>query len=111
LQILCQADVSLLSSAVMQQDPDHLHKMSGISKKTATNIVTSLTGKVDSLVNISDVATILGTQLSSAQVDAIDALITLGYDPKEAHSYVVRQNSTNDTKTLVQAALKEIPIP
>lgn len=111
LQILCQADISLLSSAIMQQDPDHLHKMSGISKKTAANIVTALAGKVDSLANISDATTVLGTHLSPAQVDAIDALITLGYDPKEAHSYVVKQNSTNDTKTLVQAALKEIPIP
>ena len=111
LQILCQADVNLLHSSILQNDPDQLHKLSGIGKKTATNIVNYLASKIDSLpTSIIDKA-IISTSLSQNQIDAIDALITLGYDAGEARSYVTKLNNTEDTKTLVQAVLKQIPIP
>ena len=110
LQVLSQADVPLLASAIIEQNPDHLHKMSGISKKTAANIVTALSGKIDA-VDIGQESKVLLTQLSPSQTDAIDALITLGYDPKEAHVYVTKLDKTEDTKTLIQTVLKQIPIP
>ncbi len=110
LQILTQADISLLSSSIMQQDPDHLHKMSGIGKKTASNLVSYLAGKIDHIV-VDSAATIASSQLSPAQIDAIDALITLGYDPKEARTYIMKESNTGDTKTLIQAVLRQIPIP
>jgi holliday junction DNA helicase RuvA len=110
LQILCQADVHLLATAIIEQDPEHLHKMSGIGKKTASNLVSYLAGKIDHLV-VSSSNPISSSQLTSAQSDAIDALITLGYDPKEARMYVMKEDKTEDTKTLVQAVLKQIPIP
>jgi holliday junction DNA helicase RuvA len=109
LQILTQADINLLSTAISQNDPDHLHKMSGIGKKTAINIVTNLAGKIDQVPGTTvGEATTLG--LSSAQVDAIDALITLGYDPHEARSYVTKMNQEDDAKTIIQSVLKQIPI-
>lgn len=111
LQVLCQADVSLLSSAIMEQDADHLHKMSGIGKKTAANIVTALAGKVEALNMANHTATTTITHLSQSQIDAIDALITLGYDPQEARTYVVKQDKGEDAKTLIQAVLRQIPIP
>jgi Holliday junction DNA helicase RuvA len=111
LQVLSLADVSILSTAILQQDPDHLHKMAGIGKKTAINIVTALAGKVDAMSISKDTAISIGTQLSPAQVDAIDALITLGYDPKEARTYIMKLDKTEDVKTLIQAVLKQIPIP
>ncbi len=110
LQILCQADVSLLSSAINQQDPEHLHKMSGIGKKTASNLVSYLEGKIDHLDFVST-AVSTNSLLSPSQIDAIDALITLGYDPKEARTYVMKEDKMGDTKSLVQAVLKQIPIP
>lgn len=111
LQILCQADANLLHSSILQNDPDQLHKLSGIGKKTASNIVNYLSNKIDSLpTSIIDKA-IISTSLSQNQIDAIDALITLGYDAGEARSYVTKLNNTEDTKTLVQAVLKQIPIP
>lgn len=110
LQLLCQADVSLLASSILEQDPDHLHKMSGIGKKTAQNLVNFLDGKIDHLA-IADKSATTNTHLSQNQIDAIDALITLGYDPKEARDYIIKQDKTEDTKTLVQSVLKQIPIP
>jgi holliday junction DNA helicase RuvA len=111
LQILCQADVSLLASSIIEQDPEHLSKMSGIGKKTAQNLVNHLTGKIDDMTLVEAARHTPVAQLSQTQVDAIDALITLGYDPQEARSYVVRQDTETDTKTLVQTVLKQIPIP
>ena len=110
LGILNQADTSLLYSSALENDPDQLHKLSGIGKKTCINIVNYLSGKIDSLPVSSADSPIANTQLSSSQIDAIDALITLGYDPKEARSYVTKMDNTDDTKTLVQAVLKQIPI-
>jgi Holliday junction DNA helicase RuvA len=111
LQILCQADPALLASCILTEDADQLHKLSGIGKKTAANIVSHLAGKIDSIQNIEQTSPTLATTLSQNQVDAIDALITLGYDPQEARTYVLKQDKTEDTKTLVQSVLKEIPIP
>ena len=111
LGILNQADTSLLYSSALENDPDQLHKLSGIGKKTCVNIVNYLSGKIDQLPTSEVGKTLAETQLSGSQIDAIDALITLGYDPKEARSYVTKMDNTNDTKTLVQDVLKQIPIP
>ena len=108
LQILCQADVPLLASSILEQDPDHLSKMSGIGKKTAQNLVNHLAGKIDDMNLVEASRNTPVAQLSQTQ---IDALITLGYDSQEARSYVIRQDTTTDTKTLVQTVLKQIPIP
>ena len=111
LQIMCQADVSLLGNAIMEQDPNHLSKMSGIGKKTASNLVSHLEGKIDALFTVDSLKNQSQPLLSQAQTDAIDALITLGYDPKEARTYVLKEDKNEDTKSLVQAVLKHIPIP
>jgi Holliday junction DNA helicase RuvA len=111
LGIMNQADPSLLYSSALEQDPDQLHKLSGIGKKTCINIVNYLSNKIDILPTTDADAPLANTHLSSTQIDAIDALITLGYDPKEARSYVTNLDKSDDTKTLVQAVLKQIPIP
>lgn len=110
LQVLNQASPDLLASAILLQDAEHLHKISGIGKKTASNIVSALEGKIDSTItpnveNLSNQA-----NLSSAQTDAIDALVTLGYDQKEARNFVLKLDSSLDAKTLIQSVLKQIPI-
>lgn len=110
LQILNQADTSLLTSTILTSDPDQLHKLSGVSKKMATNITTHLAVKLDHL-DLNE-ATQVGAlnQLSSSQIDAIDALITLGYSQTDARNYVQKQEQHSDTKAIIQAVLKEIPI-
>lgn len=110
LQILCQADPDLLATAIMLQDAEHLHKVAGIGKKTALNIVTHLAGKIDPTTtpNIESIAP--ADNLTPAQVDAIDALITLGYEQKEARAYVLKLDAKLDAKTLIQSVLKQVPM-
>jgi holliday junction DNA helicase RuvA len=110
LQIMTQADPGLLSSAILEEDPELLTKQAGVGRKTAQNLVSHLSGKIDHLTLPAHLSPI-GTTLSATQLDAIDALITLGYDPKEARAYVQKQDTTKDTKSLVQEALKQMPIP
>lgn len=110
LQILCQADPDILSTAILLNDAEHLHKVSGIGKKTASSIVTSLSGKIDSSITpvIKDFTE--GANLTTAQIDAIDALVALGYEQKDARAFVLKEDSTLDAKTLIQAALRRVPI-
>ncbi len=110
LQILNQADTSLLTSTILSNDPDQLHKLSGISKKMAANITTHLAGKLDHL-DLGEVSHVgKDSHLSPNQIDAIDALITLGYSQTDARNYVQNQEHGGDTKSIIQAVLKEIPI-
>jgi Holliday junction DNA helicase RuvA len=109
LQILSLADSSLLIDTIIHQDADRLHKMSGIGKKTAINLVSHLEEKITGLSDTTSYNT-ASAQLSQAQVDAIDALITLGYGLQEARTYVTKENTESDTKSIVQKVLKQIPI-
>ncbi len=109
LQILCQADASLLIDTILHQDADRLHKMSGVGKKTASNLVSHLEGKVIGLTD-SVTQNSAALELSQTQIDAIDALITLGYGLTEARSYVMKETKGEDTKTIVQSVLKQIPL-
>lgn len=109
LQILCQADVNLLVDTILHQDADRLHKMSGVGKKTASNLVTHLEGKVAGLTDAITQNT-AALELSQTQIDAIDALITLGYGLAEARSYVMKEVNAEDTKSIVQNVLKQIPL-
>jgi holliday junction DNA helicase RuvA len=107
LSILIQADPDLIATAVVMQDAEHLHKVSGIGKKTAANIVTALTGKIDAATATISPDLSLSPQLTTAQTDAIDALITLGYEQKEARSLVLKLEAGLPAKDLIHAALKQ----
>lgn len=93
LQILTQADISLLKESVENNDPVHLSKLSGIGKKSAEKIVIGLKDKFEKIgytynqTNNSTPATYTS--------DTIDALIALGYPAVDARR-VVLEISTDD---------------
>ncbi len=106
LQILCQATPTLIIEAAHKNDGVYLHKLSGIGKKTCENIVQYLQGKIDRLPDTPGVTT---DNLSSIQTDAIDALISLGYDMTTARETILEISTEDSTvNTLVTQALKEI---
>lgn len=111
LQIMCQADPDLLATAILTDDAEHLHTVAGIGKKTAANIVLHLAGKIDPTHGLGqNLQKAPLTLLSSSQNDAIDALITLGYEAKEARDSVLRLDNSLDAKSLIQAVLKQAPM-
>lgn len=106
LQILTQATPALLSEAAHKNDGVYLHKLSGIGKKTAENIVQYLHKKRESLPVSEGAVT---DSLSDTQTDAIDALISLGYDMSTARETVLKISDKDSTvNSLVTQALKQM---
>lgn len=105
LQVMNQASPTLLIEAIGKKDAQYLHKLSGIGKKTCENIVQFLHDKIEGLAFASDFQ--IGTALTDAQTDAIDALVSLGYDLTTARASVKDLDgiSAND---LIRQALKQM---
>lgn len=105
LQVMNQASPTLLLEAIGKKDATYLHKLSGIGKKTCENIVQFLHEKVEGI----SLATELGvtTGLTAVQTDAIDALVSLGYDLTSARA-AVKELSGETTNDLIKQALKQM---
>lgn len=106
LQVLNQASPALLVEAISQKDPSRLQKLTGIGKKTCENIVQFLHGKIDHLPEATET---IASPLDQIQTDAIDALISLGYDMTTAREQVISIVTEDSTvNSLVTQALKRI---
>lgn len=106
LQILNQASPSLLVEAINKKDGSYLHKLSGVGKKTCENIVQFLHGKTDHLLGLNNTAM---PTTDEAQSDAIDALISLGYEAATAREAILQLSNEGATvNSLVTQALKRI---
>lgn len=107
LQIITQASPKLLTEATQKADASYLHKLSGIGKKTCENIILHLANKLDRLPAIGDN---LQNNLSTIQTDAIDTLITLGYEAVTAREVILalEQDGAETINSLVTKALKHI---
>lgn len=104
MQILDQADLSLLLESINLQDYEHLSKLSGMGKKTAEKVVLALKGKVDHFTNQgrNDGMT------SSIYQDAFDTLITLGFNPANIKQVLDSLPTEDSTSTLVKKALRDL---
>lgn len=105
LQILNQATPQLLVEAAEKNDAGYLHKLSGIGKKTCENVIQYLHGKLDHLPHVTNSQ----SDLTTVQADAIDALVSLGYDAATARETILGFDSEDATiNSLVTQALKRI---
>lgn len=104
LQILNQADISLIQEAVSLQDPVHLTKLSGMGKKTAEKVVLALKDSfTDPLYNTPQ------PERTSTYHDAFDTLVTLGYDAGAVRTLLDSlSHETLTTSELVKRALREL---
>lgn len=113
LQILSQADTSLLQNAIISQDSSHLSKMSGISKKTAEKIVLGLKDAFDTIeYQYHDDGTTSFKGSAAYASDAIDALITLGYPQADARKVIqdliAKKPEITNTNDAIKEALKTL---
>lgn len=107
MQILSQASPTLLIEAAHKNDGSYLSKLSGIGKKTSENVVKYLNEKIALLPT--SVSTESFANLNQIQTDAIDALVSLGYDMTAARDVVIKISDDNSTvNSLVTQALKQI---
>ena len=97
--ILSIATVQNLRHAIASGDTSHLTKVSGIGKKNAEKIVLELKDK------IAGIAAEM-SQYSSGDVDALEALISLGYGEREVREALKKVGEVADTGEKVKKALK-----
>jgi Holliday junction DNA helicase RuvA len=97
--ILSIASVNNLRSAIATGDTSHLTKVSGIGKKNAEKIVIELKDKLHGVV-------LDASSSMSGDVDALEALRSLGYGEREAREALKKVVDVTDTGEKVKKALK-----
>jgi len=111
LQILAQASLVLIKTAITNNDPAQLSKMSGLGKKTAEKVVAGLIEIYEKQGFV--MSTGLSAAASNGNVsDTIDALVALGYPENDARKVVQRVTEANpallNTNAILKEALKDL---
>ena len=108
LAVLQQASATTLIECIQQEDSVKLHKTTGIGKKTAENITNHLTEKIAAAFPEQLPAADDTDDLTPIHLDAIDALVTLGFDPKTAREVVLTGGREHTTvSAIVSFALQQ----
>ena len=99
MAIMSAATLDNLRNAIITGDTSHLIKVSGVGKKNAEKIVVELKDKLAGL----------GLDMSysiSGDVDALEALKSLGFGEREAREALKKVSDVSDTGEKVKKALK-----
>ncbi len=99
LAILGVASIDTLRKAIKTSDTAYLTKISGIGRKTAEKIIIELRDKLGAEEG--------GTTLRE-ELDALEALKSLGYTQNEARDALKQVAPESDTNTKVREALKKL---
>lgn len=106
ISLLSSGNLSDIISAIASADVGRLSKIKGIGKKTAERIVLELRDKIAPSAE-SFVAASYGTSVVSANSEAVEALLGLGYTRQEAVAAVAKAEKPGmTTEEIIIAALK-----
>ena len=97
LTIISSAKIDILQQAIVNADTEIFTRMSGVGKKTAERIILELKTKIG--------GGLLETA-SSAHSDVFDAMVSLGYNPREIREVIPKIDATQDTAAQLKQALK-----
>lgn len=104
MNILSTVEPEHLKSAVINEDPQALRKVSGLGAKTAQRLVVELQGKVDWIAAPAGSADSL-----SVQAQAMEALVGLGYTHAQAKDALKEvSGKAGDLTDHVRRALKHL---
>lgn len=101
LAILGITSIDTLQRAISSGDTSYLTKISGIGKKTAEKIVVELRDKVSDKMKASD-----GESSLQEELDALEALKSLGYSQSEAREALKKVSPDSTTNAKIKEALK-----
>ena len=114
LALMSGLEVDELVRCVQAQDTSALMKVPGVGKKTAERLLVELKDRFKAWESLPGMATLViepsaGAAVSSAESDAVSALISLGYKPQEASRAValVKEDGLS-SEDLIRRALKGI---
>ena len=97
LTILSIASIEILRKAISSNDIAYLTKISGIGRKTAEKIIIELRDKVGKENKDGSL---------KEELDALEALKSLGYSQNEAREALKTVSNNSDTNTKIREALK-----
>ncbi|PIT96650.1 Holliday junction branch migration protein RuvA [Candidatus Campbellbacteria bacterium CG10_big_fil_rev_8_21_14_0_10_35_52] len=101
IAILSVADVETLKTAISTGESSYLTKVSGIGKKNAEKIILEFHDKFSAVENLKNSDAVKG------EIDALEALQTLGYSQKEARDAMKKiEKNIIGSKDLLKEALK-----
>lgn len=101
LGIMSLAEVSMIKSAIVSEDPSVFTKVSGIGRKTAERVIVELKEKLRGEAGSAPVA--------REHSDALDALLALGYSQPEARQALKQvPKEVSKLQEKVRLALKAI---
>lgn len=112
LALMSGLEVDELVRCVQAQDTSALMKVPGVGKKTAERLLVELKDRFNAWEALPGMSTLViepsaGPAVSSAENDAVSALISLGYKPQEASRAVagVKEDGLS-SEDLIRRALK-----
>ncbi len=98
------ASVKDIKSAIVNENPNILKKVSGIGAKTAERIVLELKNKIGALVGHDGIKT---EEEMTTDSDVIDALVSLGYQARQAQEALKKiDQNIKESGAKVKAVLK-----
>src|SRR3990167_2383257 len=101
LTILGVASIETLRKAIGTGDISYLTKISGIGKKTAEKILIELRDKIGDQIKDEK-----GNHSLQEELDALEALKSLGYSQSEAREALKKVSPESNTNTKIKEALK-----
>ena len=112
LALMSSLEVDELVRCVQAQDTSALMKVPGVGKKTAERLLVELKDRFKAWETLPGMSTLViepsaGPAVSSAENDAVSALISLGYKPQEASRAVagIKEDGLS-SEDLIRRALK-----
>lgn len=112
LAVLSSIGVYDLAAVITSGDVATLVKAPGVGKKTAQRVILELKDKIDKKIksealSFGDFSAPKSMRVSSSQLEAMEALIALGYSNEEAESVLSRlETEDKSTESLVKEALR-----
>ncbi len=97
LTIVSAAKIDMLQQSIINGDVEIFTRMSGVGKKTAERIILELKSKISGGILES---------MSAGGSDLYDALLTLGYNPREIREVIPQVDTKQDTAAQIKDALK-----
>ncbi len=107
LGILSAMSTNDFRRCVELEDTTAMSKIPGIGKKTAERLIIEMRDRIDAAAPGGGKAALL-TVAASARNEAVDALVALGYKPKEVHTLIAKLNiEDKSAEDIIRLALKQ----
>jgi Holliday junction DNA helicase RuvA len=97
LTIISAAKIDVLQQSIVNGDAEIFTRMSGVGKKTAERIILELRAKISGGMLES---------IAASGSDLYDALLSLGYNPREIREVVPQVDTKQETSTQIKQALQ-----